>query len=109
MRRIAALWLSLIVILLAPSFNAPQAGALDSPLVTPLRPTPTGWHNGTPPPSPLMYALSSKVRERDSAAVEAQPTPTSAPAAPRVVIRARVTVQVVERRAWEVWKRHNVD
>jgi hypothetical protein len=63
MKHIAALWLSMIVILLALSFNAPRAGALDSPLVTPHRPTPTGWAHGTPPPSPLVYALSYKTRE----------------------------------------------
>jgi hypothetical protein len=69
MKRIAALWLSMIVILLALSFNAPRAGALDSPLVTPMRPTPTGWYRGTPPPSPLVFALSSIKRDQRAGAL----------------------------------------
>jgi hypothetical protein len=105
MKKISALWLLMVVVLLTLSFSAPQAGAQDSPLVTPHRPTPTGWHNGTPPPAPLL--IEQKVKQKDK---EASPTVTPTPTvAPRRVMRARVVVQVVERRAWEAWRRHNVD
>jgi hypothetical protein len=112
MRRIAVLWLLMVAVLLALSYNAPRAGAFASPELTPtiethFRPTPTGW-----PDAPFSWETPRAQKAhsqlaRDNVATPANlPTPTLAPL---TRIRPRVAATVIERRNWTLWEKHNRD
>lgn len=79
MKKISVLWVAMVVALVVLSCAAPQThGASTSPVATPweltppYRPTPTGWRNGTPPPT------AERERKEMPVMVLAIATPTTA-------------------------------